>query len=249
MILNPQTAIIVCHLSGSKINQVEHILLNGVQEVTIGRDPSSGIAYDGKRDDVVSRRHAAIRIEDGEKLAFRLVDFDSSNGTLLNGERITGEVELAPEDTIELGRGGPKFAFDVQPRPDYLASRTRVMNAVDASATRAMATATGTLEVPVNGNGTKELGATTSVENAVPSKPAVGKETVLRMLFQERQKSSRVLKSSVAAVLAVLLVGGGSLYWHNRVVASQIRDEAHARRQHGGNAGLYGARAASRRAG
>jgi S1-C subfamily serine protease len=231
MTVNPQARVVVRHLSGSKINQVEQIPLKDLHEITIGRDPASGIAYDQKRDDVVSRQHAAIRIETGDKLAFRLVDLNSSNGTLLNGQRVTGEVELAPEDTVELGRGGPKFTFDVQPRPDNLASRTRVMDAMDATATRAIATAASmasTAEFGANGKGTKEIGGITAPGTRAgtgPGKATVGKETVLRMLFQERQKSSRVWMSSVAAVLAVLIVAGGGLYWHNRTVANQIREE------------------------
>jgi len=64
---NGQTRIVVRHVSGSKVNQVEQIALNGLREITIGRDPGCNIAYDQKRDDVVSRRHAAIRIGDGDK--------------------------------------------------------------------------------------------------------------------------------------------------------------------------------------
>src|SRR5262249_702600 len=135
MTINPQTRIVVRHLSGSKVNQVEQIPLKDLHEITIGRDPSSGIAYYHRLDDVVSRQHAAIRIEDADgKPSFRLVDLNSSNGTLLNGEPVTGDVELAPEDTVELGRGGPRFTFDVQPRPDNLAARTRVMSTMDATA-------------------------------------------------------------------------------------------------------------------
>jgi serine protease Do len=222
MSTSPQPRVVIRHLSGSKVNQVEQIPLNDLHEITIGRDPGSGIVYDQRRDDVVSRQHAAIRIDNGDKLAFRLADLNSSNGTLLNGKPVTGEVELAPEDTVELGRGGPKFTFDVQPRPDNLTSRTRVMDAMDATATRAIATAaasvTATRERAGNGHATA---STTG-----PGKATVGKETVLRMLFQERQKSSRVWMSSIAAVLAVLLVAGGGLYWHNRNVASQLREES-----------------------
>jgi serine protease Do len=225
--INPQTRIVVRHLSGSKVNQVEQIPLKDLHEITIGRDPSSGIAYDQRRDDVVSRQHAAIRIEDAnDKLSFRLADLNSSNGTLLNGEPVTGEVELAPEDTVELGRGGPRFTFDVQPRPDNMAARTRVMSAMDANATRTMSTAAA--ELGPNGKGTREIGAATGTRETAPGKPSVGKETVMRMLFQERQKSSRVWMSSIAAVIAVLIVAGGGLWWHNRSVADQLRREAAA---------------------
>jgi serine protease Do len=230
MSASPQSRVVIRHLSGSKVNQVEQIPLNDLHEITFGRDPTSGIVYDQRRDDVVSRQHAAIRVENGDKLSFRLADLNSSNGTLLNGAPVTGEVELAPEDTVELGRGGPKFSFDVQPRPDNLTSRTRVMDAMDATATRAIATAaasvTATRERGANGRATGATTATATRDGTGPAKATVGKETVLRMLFQERQKSSRVWMSSIAAVLAVLLVAGGGLYWHNRNVANQLREEA-----------------------
>jgi serine protease Do len=231
MAVNPETRIIIRHLSGSKINQVEQIPLKDLHEVTIGRDPNASIAYDQRRDDVVSREHALIRIEAGERVNFRLLDLNSSNGTLLNGEPISGEVELVPEDIVELGRGGPKFTFDVKPRPDNLTSRTRLIDAVDASATRAMATATaaGTKEMATSAPaGTKELAtaAARTRDGERPAKVAVGKDTVLRMLSQERKNTSRVWMSSLAAVLVVLTVGGIGLYWHNMAMAKRLHDEA-----------------------
>jgi serine protease Do len=229
MSVNPQTRIVIRHLSGSKINQVEQFPLKDVQEITIGRDPSSDIAYDQRRDDVVSRRHAAIRVEgEGEDLAFWLRDLNSSNGTLVNGAPVTDEVDLLPDDTIELGAGGPKFTFDVQPRPEGLASRTRVMGALDATASRAVAAVAGTAEHHPNVTGTKEIGGalTTGTRESAAGRAVVGKDTVLRMLFQEREKSTRIWMSSLAAVIAVLVVAGGGLYWHSRTVASQIREEA-----------------------
>lgn len=229
MSVNPQPRIVIRHLSGSKINQVEQFPLKDLEEITIGRDPSSDIAYDQRRDDVVSRRHAAIRIEgQGDDIAFWLRDLDSSNGTLLNGTPVTDEVDLLPDDTIELGAGGPKFTFDVQPRPESLASRTRVMGALDATATRAVAAAAGTAEHRPDLTGTKEIGAAlaTGTRESAAGRAIVGKDTVLRMLFQEREKSTRIWMSSLAAVIAVLVVAGGGLYWHSRTVANQIREEA-----------------------
>ncbi|HXW29490.1 MAG TPA: trypsin-like peptidase domain-containing protein [Xanthobacteraceae bacterium] len=231
MAVNPEMRIIIRHLSGSKINQVEQIPLKDLHEVTIGRDPNASIAYDQRRDDVVSREHALIRVEAGERLSFRLLDLKSSNGTLLNGELISGEVELVPEDIIELGRGGPKFTFDVKPRPDNLTSRTRLIDAIDASATRAMATVTaaGTKEMATAANAGAKEPATAAVrtrDGDGPAKVAVGKDTVLRMLSQERRSTSRVWMSSLAAVLVVLAVGGIGLYWHNTAIAKRLQDEA-----------------------
>ncbi len=64
---------------------------------TIGRDRHSGIHFNSK---YVSRRHAAIRyIERG----FYLVDFNSTNGTYINGEQIYHPTELKEGDIIRVG--------------------------------------------------------------------------------------------------------------------------------------------------
>ncbi len=64
---------------------------------TIGRDRNSGIYLNNK---YVSRRHAAIRyIEQG----FYLIDFNSTNGTYINGEQIYQPTKLEDGDTIGVG--------------------------------------------------------------------------------------------------------------------------------------------------
>src|ERR1700691_2024387 len=160
------TRVVIRHLSGSKVNQIDQFDLAGLQEITLGRDPASTVAYDVQRDDEVSRKHAVIRVKNDKELYFRIADLNSSNGTMLNGERTGGEVELLPEDVVELGSGGPKFSFDVQPRPTYLPARTRAMTAIDPSETRL---------IPLGGEGA-EIGATAehnAVDDAQVSAPAV----------------------------------------------------------------------------
>ena len=215
-----QSRVVIRHLSGSKINQVEQIPLKDLHEITMGRDASSTIAYDARRDDVVSRRHAVIRIDeaDGEKPIFRLSDLGSSNGTFLNGDPVSGDVELAPDDVIELGNGGPKFSFDIQPRPANMAMRTSVIDALDSTVTRAV---TG---VAADQSGTREV--STTLGGTSPPKIGVGKETVLRMLSQERKSTSRVWMGSIAAVLAVLAVGAAFLYQHTTTVATTVSADA-----------------------
>ena len=64
---------------------------------TIGRDRNSGIHIKNK---YVSRRHAAIRyIEQG----FYLIDFNSTNGTYINGEQIYKPTKLEDGNVIQLG--------------------------------------------------------------------------------------------------------------------------------------------------
>ena len=211
--------IIIRHISGSKANQVEQIPFEGLTEITIGRDPSSKIMFDSPRDDIASRRHAVIRVMRGDKNSFRLADLGSSNGTFLNGERITEEKELLPEDSIELGKNGLKFVFDVQPRPPYLVSRTRTIAVNDPAATRLVKAAEVAVAVTsiqeADGNG--DIKVDSSIQKFEPPlKPGVGKETVMRLLGEERRATSRVWISSLAGVAAVVALAGGAFYWKHQ---------------------------------
>lgn len=229
------TRIVIRHLSGSKVNQIDQFDLAGLQEITLGRDPKSTVAYDLQRDDAVSRRHAVIRIKNDKELYFRLADLNSSNGTMLNGERIGGEVELLPDDVIELGSGGPRFTFDVQPRPASLPSRTRTMGAVDAAATRvvaatnaeAAATAERSVVPDTQQRGVAATAASTGSTSSTLSRP-VGKATILRMLTDERRSSRQVWIAALAAVLVLAIAGGGIIWWHGQNVATQLQQQVAA---------------------
>jgi S1-C subfamily serine protease len=225
------TRIVIRHLSGSKVNQIDQFDLAGLQEITLGRDPKSTVAYDVARDDEVSRRHAVIRIKNDKELYFRIADLNSSNGTMLNGERIGGEVELLPDDVVELGAGGPKFTFDVQPRPASLPSRTRAMGALDAAATRVVA-ATNAEAATAERSAvpeTQERGvATTGTMSSTPARTPVGKATILRMLSDERRSSRQVWIAALAAVLVLAIVGGSAIWWHGQSVTSQLQQQVAA---------------------
>lgn len=219
--------ILIRHLSGSKANQVEHIKLEGLKEITIGRDPNSTMAFDAARDDMVSRRHATISVVDGDRLAFRLKDLGSRNGTFLNGKKITEEAELLPEDEIELGSGGVKFVFDVEPRPSYMVARTHVMEAASASATRALDAqpiAETSVQGAIAGQKSPNKEVQKSVPPPLPQKETIGKETLVRELGKERdlllgkmgvEKRSvrQTLLLSLAAAGAAAVIGGGLIYW------------------------------------
>jgi len=223
----PATRIVIRHLSGSKTNQIEQFDLDGLSEITLGRDPTSKIVYDLQRDDAVSRRHAVIRIKNEKELYFRIADLNSSNGTLLNGERIGGEVELLPDDVVELGSGGPKFVFDVQPRPSYLPARTRAMGAmtaIDAAATRVVAATDvgATAEMTAMSDTAVQ---TAAMDPSAMGKVAVGKATILRMLTEERGKARQIWIAAIAAVVLLAVIGGTALYWHGQNVASQLTQQ------------------------
>jgi serine protease Do len=199
------TRILIRHLVGSKINQVEQFPIESFPELSIGREPGATIVFSSPRDDAVSRKHAVIKVIQGDPPSFRLSDLGSSNGTFLNGERITREAELLPGDTIELGSGGPKFTFDLEPRPINLPARTRIASVAGSPATRVIDVVEATPLPPA-----------TFVPTPFEAKPSVGRETVMRLLSEQKQATSRVGLYALAGVLAVILLAGGAIYYKNQ---------------------------------
>jgi hypothetical protein len=82
--------------SNVKFDGQEIALGSGI--ITCGRTPDNTIAFPS--DSNVSRYHAEIEERDGEYL---LIDLGSSNGTTLNGQKVTHETVLHDGDTILLG--------------------------------------------------------------------------------------------------------------------------------------------------
>ena len=67
-------------------------------ETTFGREPEND--YQFPDDERLSRNHSAIICRDRR---FIIRDNDSTNGTLVNGNRVTGELELRHADLIRIG--------------------------------------------------------------------------------------------------------------------------------------------------
>jgi pSer/pThr/pTyr-binding forkhead associated (FHA) protein len=69
-----------------------------VDDMIVGRVVGAGITLD---DVEVSWHHAVIRVRaDGADIT----DLGSTNGTFVNGERITSRVRLSPGSSIRVGR-------------------------------------------------------------------------------------------------------------------------------------------------
>lgn len=78
-------------------NQVREIHLTG-GSVSIGRGPNNDLVL---RDRTISRNHCLISLsEEGEVL---LEDNDSRYGTLVNGERVVGQLVVGPGDALAMG--------------------------------------------------------------------------------------------------------------------------------------------------
>ncbi len=81
----------------------EIVLGDGV--TTIGRTTDNAVSFPG--DSNVSRYHAEIELRGAE---YCLIDLNSSNGTAVNGQKVTGEVYLKKDDEIVLG-GTSRMVF------------------------------------------------------------------------------------------------------------------------------------------
>ncbi len=110
------------------------LVLTGERPLVLGRDAAADVRYDDHR---VSRRHAVIRF-DGEH--WRVEDLGSSNGTYLDGARISTHVVAGPA-RLRLGSptDGPELevepvAVEPAPPPRAHAERTVALETAGAAA-------------------------------------------------------------------------------------------------------------------
>lgn len=128
--------VVIKHLSGSKANQEVSFPLDQVQEISLGRDAASTVAYDMERDDAVSRNHARITRDPAQNTVFILTDLGSRNGVFVNQSRIAGSTALHHGDVVQLGAGGPEFSFQMDPPPALTPKATRQIDLKQGTPTR-----------------------------------------------------------------------------------------------------------------
>ncbi len=210
---------IIKHLTGSKANQVEEFALRHHDNIVFGRDSTATVQYDADRDDLVGRSHARIELDPSDPNAFLISDLSSRNGTFVNNRKINGTVKIAPGDEVQFGPGGPKFQFDVEPRPANMTKATRV---VESGSPTPMTRVVETASL-----------ATASADGGMSatSKPTVGKATVERMISHNvaetrQQERKNFAKIGVGAAVAVLLLFGvviGGAYMYNNSQKQQLQ--------------------------
>ena len=76
----------------------------GTDAITIGRASDSTLDI---RDDYTSTRHAVLELRRG---TWQISDLDSTNGTLVNGERISAPTAVVPGSPITVGQ----TVFDIR---------------------------------------------------------------------------------------------------------------------------------------
>lgn len=204
--------VVLRHLKGSKASQLDEFPLEQFAELTLGRDPTSGVRFDPEKDDLVGRQHARITRDPKEPYRFILSDLNSRNGTFLNKQRVTGDRPLQPGDVIQLGAGGPELQFDIDPLPASLVKATRVDGVVGSIAE----TRVGSMQPNVSAAG----GVPASGSSSKAQQPnSIGKATVERMIGETRTQGKRNMYAvlGIAAVLILSLAG----YYNFRDTANQ----------------------------
>ncbi len=161
---------------------------------------------------VVSARHAEIRREGAN---YFVRDLNSTNGTYLNGERIS-EAQLNAPCTIQLGNDGPELSFvlDDSPLPDI--NKTLVNQTLVAPPPGAQADVAGNLEH-------HELLTAAVARARRARRSGVGDSTVVimrEMLEAALSRTKRKFKTTIAllgiALVAVSTYGYLKIYGMRR---------------------------------
>jgi pSer/pThr/pTyr-binding forkhead associated (FHA) protein len=101
--------VVIDHVAGSRRGQRQEFPVG--TRIRFGRHPECEVSFDPQRDIDASSRHAELRAVDA---GWVLVDLGSSNGTYVEGHRITeAPVARGAPLRIDFGSGGPRVRLFV----------------------------------------------------------------------------------------------------------------------------------------
>jgi len=109
--------VVIDHIAGSRAGQRQEFPAG--DRVRFGRHPDCEVSFDPHRDIDASSRHAELRVAradgtDPMSQGWTLVDLGSSNGTYVEGHRVTeSRVTQNVPISVEFGPGGPRIRLFV----------------------------------------------------------------------------------------------------------------------------------------
>ncbi len=195
--------------------------------IGIGRHPLSDVRFDAEKDLDASTRHAAI-VKTGETYVLR--DLGSTNGTFVNGEKLTADRPLKDGDVLKFGVHGPEVSFHAVRESEN--EGEVVMPAVHAPPRKVNPTAPEGLQAVKK---SAPAPAAADVDGATQDVPALpkgmrpppppSKTSVLRAEISHQQSRFRAL----AVTLFVLIIGAlGIVYWQGKKSTEVITGQQNA---------------------
>ena len=168
---------------------------------------------------MVSARHLEIRKEGN---TYRLADLNSTNGTYLNGQRIS-EALLEPPCVIRLGADGPELSFLVDDAPAQDLNQTIV---VPAPAIVPQALPEKDAAESAAGKAHDDLLSEAVARARVARRSGVGDSTVVimrQMLDQALHRTSRKFKVVITLLVCALVGVSAYGYWKIRGLKGEKR--------------------------
>lgn len=148
-------------------------------EIVIGRDPNCEVLIN---DAEVSRHHASVRLQGG---GFMLEDLGSTNGTVVNGQKLAGPHFLRPGEIITLGQH-VSLVFEAEPVFDPDATMVTPM-----------------VNIPL-----KSTPAPSSAYQGQPVQPSAGTPASGEQIpdLKTTKKSNRLIFIILAVILVLLVI-------------------------------------------
>ena len=215
--------VLLRHLSGSRIHEIDRFPSEQARELIIGREPKCQVRFDPEKDDLVGRRHATIASDPSDPEAYNLVDNQSRNGTFINRQRVYGTTRLTHGDVIQLGPGGPELQFELEPPPAGAGNMraTRLAEHGELAGLRST-------QVPPTREGSSSPIRPTAAStgqpfgsHADPTYRPVGRATVERMVGELKTSSKRESRKGIVMGLVAMaaMVAIGALLWRQTQTA------------------------------
>lgn len=186
--------------------------------IGVGRHPLSDLRFDAEHDLDASSRHAAL-VRTGEVWTLR--DLGSTNGTFVNGERITADRALKDGDTLRFGLHGPEVAFALigESQDEVIMPAMQAPARASSSAPPAPPPASPPpaaprgVPRPTGGRDGPPPSTREDLNEAPPAHRPHSKTGMLRAEIQDQRARFRV----IAAALFVVMVGAlGIIIWQGR---------------------------------
>ncbi len=174
---------------------------------TVGRDIANHVVIRGPDAATVSLRHLEIT---RQPAGFRLRDLGSTNGTLVDGERVT-ERELTGPATIRLGPQGPELGFVLEEPPSPHATLDQTI-----SIARETVPATPSEPGPAAASDPDAVlaAAVARAREARSTGLGGGTMTIMREAMDHALRvTSRRLRTTIIALLTVLVAISGFGAW------------------------------------